>query len=141
MLTITDTIAIPDDELEWTFARSGGPGGQNVNKVASKAILRWKAAATAAPIPEPARARMKAQFPSRFTTEGDVVIQGQKYRDQERNKEDCLRKLAEMVRAALVEPTVRKATKPTKGAKRRRLAEKKRTSAKKQSRRTSGHDD
>lgn len=141
MFPITDTIAIPDDELEWSFARSGGPGGQNVNKVASKAFLRWKAASSVAPIPPAAHARMKTTFPSRFTTEGDVVIQSQQYRDQERNKEDCLRKLAEMVRAALVEPTVRKKTKPSKGAKKRRLADKKRTSAKKQSRRVSGHDD
>jgi ribosome-associated protein len=141
MLPITDTIAIPDDELEWTFARSGGPGGQNVNKVASKAFLRWKAAGTAAPIPLPARARMKTLFPSRFTTEGDAIIHSQEFRDQERNKEACLVKLAEMVRAALVEPAVRKKTKPSKGAKKRRVADKRRTSAKKQSRRVGGHED
>lgn len=141
MLSITDTIAIPDDEFEWIYARSGGPGGQNVNKVASKAILRWKAGNSSAPIPLAAHARMKATFPSRFTADGDVVIHSQEYRDQVRNKEACLEKLAEMVRAALVEPTVRKKTKPSKGAKKRRLADKRRTSAKKQSRRVSGNDD
>src|SRR5438067_654479 len=141
MLVVTESVRIPDDELEWSFARSGGPGGQNVNKVASKAVLRWRAAATAAPLPPGAMGRMKTTFPSRFTTEGDAVIQSQKYRDQERNKEDCLLKLTEMVRASLIEPAVRKKTKPSKGAKRRRLADKRHTSAKKQSRRTGGHDD
>jgi ribosome-associated protein len=140
MLPITDGIAIPDDELEWSFARAGGPGGQNVNKVSSKAFLRWKAANTAAPIPLPARERMKTLFPSRFTTGGDVIIHSQEFRDQERNKEACLQKLAEMIRAALVEPAVRKKTKPSRGAKKRRLADKKRTSAKKQARRVSDSD-
>lgn len=138
MPPITDTIAIPDDELDWSFARSGGPGGQNVNKVASKAVLRWKAATTTAPIPPAALARMKTIFPSRFTTEGDVVISSQEYRDQERNKEACVEKLAEMVRAALVEPTVRKKTKVSKNAKKRRVADKRRDSAKKQARRVGG---
>lgn len=141
MLEVTDLVRIPDEELEWTYARSGGPGGQNVNKVASKAVLRWKAAATVAAIPDPARERMRARFPSRFTVEGDVVITSQKYRDQERNRLDCVEKLTEMIRAALVVPTVRKATKPTKGAKRRRVADKRRQSAKKQNRRAGGGDD
>ncbi|MBM3981444.1 MAG: aminoacyl-tRNA hydrolase [Planctomycetes bacterium] len=140
MPPITDTIAVPDEELEWSFARSGGPGGQNVNKVASKAVLRWKAAGTAAPVPPPALARMKALFPSRFTTEGDVVISSQEYRDQERNKEACLTKLADMVRAALVEPVVRKKSKVSKNAKKRRVADKRRDSAKKQARRVGGED-
>jgi ribosome-associated protein len=83
---------------------------------------------------------MRARFPSRFTVDGDVVIQSQKYRDQERNREDCLEKLAAMIREALVEPTPRRATKPTKGAQRRRLADKKRQSRKKQNRRA-GDDD
>jgi ribosome-associated protein len=141
MIQVNERIAIPDEELEWIYARSGGPGGQNVNKVSSKAILRWRAAATAAPIPLAAWARMKSRFPSRFTTDGDVMISSQRYRDQPRNREDCVVKLADMIRAALIEPTPRKKTKPTKAAKARRVADKRRLSSKKQSRRTAGHED
>ena len=140
MIQVTETIALPDDELDWSYARSGGPGGQNVNKVSSKAVLRWAAARTATLIPLAAWARMKARFPSRFTVEGDVVISSQEHRDQERNREACAEKLAEMIRASLVEPTPRKKTKPSKAAKRRRVEDKRRQSAKKQARRSGGDD-
>jgi ribosome-associated protein len=138
---VTATIRVPDEELEWSFVRSGGPGGQNVNKVASKAVLRWKAAGTAAPIPPAAWARMRARFPSRFTTDGDVVISSRATRDQDRNRQDCREKLGQMIRDALVAPKPRKATKPTKGSQRRRVEDKRRQSAKKQARRSAGHDD
>lgn len=141
MIQVNEVLAIPDDELEWSFARSGGPGGQNVNKVSSKAVLRWKAAASAAAIPVAAWARLKSRFPSRFTVEGDVVISSQEYRDQERNKLACEEKLAEMIRAALIEPMPRKKLKPSKAAKRRRVADKRVQSAKKQSRKVSGGDE
>lgn len=141
MIAINEQLAIPDEETEWSYARSGGPGGQNVNKVSSKAVLRWHVANTAVPIPLAAWSRMKERFPSRFTAEGDVLISSQEHRDQERNRQACVEKLVEMIAGALVAPTIRKKTKPGKGAKRRRLAEKKQNSAKKQSRRTSGHDD
>ena len=141
MLTINEQIVLTDEELEWSFARSGGPGGQNVNKVSSKAVLRWLAAATLAPIPLAAWERMKTRFPSRVTTEGDVLITSQEYRDQERNKQACEEKLAEMIRGSLIAPAPRKKTKPSKGAKKRRVADKRIQSAKKQSRRTTGHDD
>jgi ribosome-associated protein len=140
MLVVTDVVRIPDDELEWSFARSGGPGGQNVNKVASKAVLRWKAGATSAAIPPQAMARLRHRFPARFTTNGDVLVQSQQYRDQDRNRADCLAKLAAMIRASLVEPRPRKATKPTKGSQRRRLADKRHRSERKRNRRTGGED-
>ena len=104
MLIVTERVQIPSDELDWSFVRSGGPGGQNVNKVASKAVLRWKTTGSTAAIPEPAYARMRARFPSRFTAGGDVLIQSQQYRDQERNRADCLTKLVEMIRGAPAEP-------------------------------------
>jgi ribosome-associated protein len=138
VIQVTETIAVPDDELDWSYARSGGPGGQNVNKVSSKAVLRWAAAQSAAPIPPAAWDRMRARFPSRFTVDGDVVISSQEYRDQERNREACGEKLATMVRAALVVPTPRKKTKPSKAAKRRRVEDKRRLSAKKQGRKAGG---
>ncbi len=141
MIPITDALTIPDEDLEWSYARSGGPGGQNVNKVSSKAVLRWAAGTSGVPIPLTAWARMKARFPSRFTMDGDVILSSQKYRDQERNRQDCEEKLAEMVRESLVEPTPRKASKPSKGAKRRRVADKRRLSAKKQSRRPGDGED
>jgi ribosome-associated protein len=141
MLIVTEHVRIPDEELSWSFARSGGPGGQNVNKVASKALLRWTASATAAAIPPAAMARMRRHFPSRFTIEGDVVIQSQQFRDQDRNRQDCIEKLAAMIHQALVEPIPRKATKPTRSSQRRRVADKRRLSQKKQGRRSSSHDD
>ena len=141
MIPIDDQLAIPEEEIEWSYARSGGPGGQNVNKVSSKAVLRWRAAATTVPIPLGAWERMKTRFPSRFTTEGDLLLTSQAFRDQERNRQACEEKLVEMIRAALVAPTVRKKTKVGKGAKKRRVADKRKQSEKKQGRRTSGHDE
>jgi len=132
-----ETIRIPESELEWSYVASGGPGGQNVNKVASKAVLRWNVVASLA-LPEAVKARFLAQQKNRITVEGELVLSSQKTRDQAVNREDCLAKLDEMIRQAQVVPTVRKATKPSKGAKRRRLADKKHRSGVKESRRSLG---
>lgn len=132
-----ETIRIPESELEWSYVASGGPGGQNVNKVASKAVLRWNVVASTA-LPEAVKARFLAQQKNRITTEGELVLSSQKTRDQAVNREDCLAKLDAMIRQAQVVPTVRKATKPSKGAKRRRLADKKHRSGVKESRRSVG---
>src|SRR5205823_1239328 len=124
MLAVNETIAIPDAEFAWTYVRSGGPGGQNVNKVASKAVLRWPLDASPS-VPDAVKMRLRMLQRRRVTIDGDLIITSQKYRDQERNREDCLDKLAEMIRAALFVPKPRRATKPTKGSKLRRLAAKK----------------
>src|SRR4051812_5726 len=96
MLFITPTLQIPDEEFTWSFARSGGPGGQNVNKVASKASLRWDIAATNA-LPTDVKNRLAQQQKRFFTTEGELIITSQLTRDQDRNREDCLNKLRAII--------------------------------------------
>ena len=134
MLEVTERLSIPEDEWTWTYARSGGPGGQNVNKVASKAVLRWAMAASPS-VPPEVKARLATAHPAHTTLEGEFLVTSQRYRDQERTREDCLAKLAAMLRRAATPPTVRKATKPSKGAKRRRLADKKHNADRKADRR------
>jgi ribosome-associated protein len=133
-MDITASVAIPDDELTWTFARSGGPGGQNVNKVSSKAILRWKLAANTS-LPLAAKIRLQATQRRRITAEGDLLIQGQRFRDQARNIEDCRQRLREMVEEALRAPKARRPTKPSRAAKQRRLTDKRQKSQRKAGRR------
>jgi ribosome-associated protein len=134
MPEINDQVQVPDEELEWSYARSGGPGGQNVNKVSSKALLRWRLGENTT-LPAEARARLVGQQRRRITTEGDLLITSQRYRDQERNRQDCLDRLREIVLAALETPKPRKATRPTRASRQRRLAEKRRRSATKEQRR------
>jgi ribosome-associated protein len=134
MFVVTDHIHIPEEELIWSFVRSGGPGGQNVNKVASKAVLRWNVAANRS-LPDDIKARLEQQQHHRITTDGDLLFTSQRYRDQERNRLDCLDKLRQMLRAAAIKPKTRRKTKPSRAAKERRLAAKKRRSALKSSRR------
>jgi ribosome-associated protein len=140
MFEVTPAIRIPLDEFEWSFARSGGPGGQNVNKVASKAVLRWDFDRSPS-VPEDVKARFRARFPSRLTTDGELVLASELTRDQGRNREDCLAKLAAMLRSAAVAPKARRATKPSKASKRRRVAAKRRQSARKAGRRAPGGED
>ncbi|HWE38050.1 MAG TPA: alternative ribosome rescue aminoacyl-tRNA hydrolase ArfB [Isosphaeraceae bacterium] len=134
MLIVDDRIAIPLEEFRFEFARSGGPGGQNVNKVASKAVLRWKPGASPS-LPEPVRARLLRAVASRLTTEGELLVTSQRTRDQGRNVDDCLDKVRRLVLAAATPPKARKATRPTFASKVRRGAEKARRAAAKRLRR------
>ena len=134
MLTITPTLQIPDSEFQFTFARSSGPGGQNVNKVNSKAVLRWSPAASPS-LPEDVRSRFLARYASRLTTEGDLILTSQRSRDQNRNSEDCLARLREMLLAVTRKPVQRRPTKPTRGSHKRRLEAKRIQSGKKRNRR------
>src|SRR5262249_23858929 len=84
VIAINEQVSVPDEELSWSFVRSGGPGGQNVNKVASKAVLRWRLADNRT-LPEEARARLVGQQRRRITTEGELIITSQAHRDQDRN--------------------------------------------------------
>ncbi len=138
-LEINDRCRVPDDEFVWRFARSGGPGGQNVNKVASKATLMWALAASPH-VPDDVKRRLAALYPSYFTKEGELQVTSQRHREQERNRQDCLEKLRSMLIQALHVPRVRKKTKPTRGSKARRLHAKKHRAAIKSERRVTRED-
>ena len=123
MLHVTDTLAIADWELTESFMRASGPGGQNVNKVSTAVELRFEAERSPHLAP-PVKARLKRLAGWKWTLEGAVVIQVDETRSQARNREIARERLVEMIRAALVAPKRRIATKPTLGSQRRRLVAK-----------------
>ena len=132
-LVISSRITIPGDELKLTFVRSSGPGGQNVNKVNTKVLLRWDVTRTAS-LPEGVHQRFLERFARRISADGRVQISSQRFRDQAKNINDCLEKLRLMVVEVLVPPKPRRATRPGRSAVERRLQQKRETSQKKQGR-------
>ncbi len=133
MLHVTPSIRIPESELVERFVRASGPGGQNVNKVASAVELRFDVARSKV-LPEAVRERLLARRDRRLSDEGVLVISAQRFRTQERNRDDARARLAEIVRAATAAPKPRIATKPTKASVRRRTAAKRRHAALKRGR-------
>ena len=133
-IEISETVTIPARELRISFARSGGPGGQNVNKVETKVELRWLAAGTSA-LSGDALEGLLQRLARRLTAEGELIVTSSRTREQSRNREDAQAKLAEIVREALRPPRARKRTRPPKQAKERRLREKKERALRKKERR------
>jgi ribosome-associated protein len=126
---------LPLRELRFSFARSSGPGGQNVNKVESKAVLRWEVGASRA-LPAALLARFRARYARRISTDGVLMLTSQRHRERERNVADCLAKLGAMLEEVAKPAKPRRPTRPSRGARERRLAAKRHTSRRKTERRT-----
>jgi ribosome-associated protein len=139
-LIINDRVTLPASELEWSAARSSGPGGQNVNKVASKVELRFDLPRTSA-LDDGAKARLRALAGSRLDADGRVLVVSQRTRDQSRNLEDARAKLRELVLRALERPRPRRATRPTVSSRARRMDAKRHQGDKKRTRKVPRDDE
>jgi ribosome-associated protein len=123
VIKITNSVSLDPDEIEETFVRASGPGGQNVNKVASAVQLRFDLRASPS-LPAALRARAERLAGKRLTKEGELVITANRFRSQERNREDALARLVGLLQKAAIPPTPRKATRTPRSAKRKRLEDK-----------------
>jgi ribosome-associated protein len=137
MLVVSSRLQIPLREFDFSYARSAGPGGQNVNKVSTKAVLRWSPSRSSS-LSEDVRRRLIAKYGHRITAAGDLLITSQRFRDAGRNTADCLEKLRQMLLAVAEPPAARRPSKPTRGSIRRRLAGKRQQSQKKSFRKSVG---
>ncbi len=133
MIEIAPNVFIDENEVELEFIRSSGPGGQNVNKVASAVQLRYDVDASQT-LPEPVKERLRQIAHNRITQEGILVIEAKRYRSQDKNREDAMARLIKLVYRATEKPKVRKKTRRTKAAEERRLENKRHNSEKKRMR-------
>lgn len=139
-LDVNSRIRIPCGEFEWSVARSSGPGGQNVNKVNSKVVLRWNVALSES-LPGDVRERFVTAYRRRITAEGDLVLSSERFRDQPKNVTDCLEKLRELLLAVATAPKPRRPVKPTRASKVRRITAKRERTQTKERRRPPRLDD
>lgn len=133
MVEIADGVEIPDEELSFVTARSGGPGGQNVNKLETKVTVRFDVAGSPR-LSEEQRQRLRERLATRITRDGVLQVSSQRHRTQAANRDAAIARLAELVREALAEETPRRPTRPSAASRRRRLDEKRRLSRRKRER-------
>ena len=140
MIRITSRILLDERELQFRFVRASGPGGQNVNKLATSAELRFDVRANRS-LPDELKQRLYALAAGKINRYGVLVIAAQRFRTQERNRTDAVERLTKLLQRAAIRPQKRIATKPTRAAKKRRLQNKQQLSEKKRLRRPASHDD